>query len=444
MINIYLKEIKRNFLSWIIWTVALSGIITLGMVFYPVFIEDNLIEQMEVLFNMPVMDTLMSAFGADVATFSDILGFYVTYGAIYNTLLGAIYSILLASNILSKEENNKTAEFLLTKPVTRMEIYWGKLLTYFTFLVILNIILFFVGMIDFELFKTENSLKVRIDQNEKTEIISAMENHPEAYKEIFTIEESTILNVVMPQLEKEIDKTDRQELEELGIEAGTISQMFKDLQDAESVSDFYDSVKSEPEKYMQMFNMDNMSREQFLKLIEQQEQEFYSYMEEVKTNPKSFMELFKQSPKAFMDQLKHKPLLIDKFISLYELNPNIENRVFVYYELDKYFVVSVYSFFVMLTFGAIGLLISILVKRGKSISTIAIGIALGGYFINLISNITREANFIGYISPFKFSDTEILSAGYGFEWWRLTYFIGLSVILFIISAVIYRRKDILI
>jgi preprotein translocase subunit Sss1 len=248
----------------------------------------------------------------------------------------------------------------------------------------------------------------------------------------------------MPQLEKEIDATSPQEFEESGIEAETIRQMFEDLQKAESVADFFDSIKAEPEKYMRMMNMSGMNKEQFLKLIEQQEQQFYSFLKDVKTDPQTFIELFKNTPNTFMSQLKGNQEQIDKFIRLYELNPNIENRVFVYYQMDKYITVSVYSLLVMLTFGAIGLFISLLMKRGKSISTIAIGITLGAYFINVISNMTQQANMIGYLSPFKFSDTNITSAGYGFEWWRLLYFIGLSLILFVASAVIYRRKDILI
>lgn len=444
MKHIYLKELKRNFKSWFIWTVALSIIITVGMIFYPIFMEGNLIKEMKALFETPIMNTLMAGFGADIATFSDLLGFFVTYGAIYNTLLGAVYSILLASNILSKEENNKTAEFLLSKPVTRNEVYSGKLFAYFTFLIAINIVLFFVGIVNFEIFKTDNSLKVRVDEDVKTEIVSVMEKHPHVYKDIFIIKESMIINAVMPQLEKQMDTTDPQTLDELGIEAGTISQMFKDLKEAQSISDFYDNVKSEPEKYMKMMNLTGISKEQFLNLIEQQERQFYDYLEEVRTNPQAFIELFQTSPQAFMRQLKGKPELINQFINRYEMNPGIEHRVFLYYEVDKYLVISVYSFLVMLTFGAIGLFISLLVKRGKSIWTMAIGITLGAYFINVISNMTKEADFIGYISPFKFSDTNVIVPDYGFDWWRLLYFIGLSSVLFIISAIIYRRKDILI
>ncbi len=444
MKHIYLKELRRNFKSWVIWTVALSIIITVGMIFYPIFMEGNLISEMRALFETPIMNTLLAGFGADIATFSDLLGFYVTYGAIYNTLLGAVYSTLLASNIVSKEENNKTAEFLLSKPVTRNEVYSGKLFAYFTFLIAINIVLFFVGIVNFEIFKTDNSLKVRVGEDVKTEIVSAMEKHPQVYKDIFVIKESMILNAMISKLERQADPIDPQTLDELGIEAGTISQMLKDLKEAQSISDFYENVKSEPEKYMKMMNMTGISKEQFLKLIEQQERQFYGYLEEVKTNPKTFIELFKTSTQAFMRQLKGKPELIDEFITRYELNSDIEHRVFVYYEVDKYMVISVYSLLVMLTFGAIGLFISLLVKRGKSIWTIAIGITLGAYFINVISNMTKEADFIGYISPFKFSDTNVIVTDYGFDWWRLLYFIGLSAVLLIISAIIYRRKDILI
>ena len=42
-------------------------------------------------------------------------------------VLGSIFAIVLSSNILLKEEYNKTAEYLLTRPLTRSEIFFSKL-----------------------------------------------------------------------------------------------------------------------------------------------------------------------------------------------------------------------------------------------------------------------------------------------------------------------------
>jgi ABC-2 type transport system permease protein len=105
---------------------------------------------------------------------------------------------------------------------------------------------------------------------------------------------------------------------------------------------------------------------------------------------------------------------------------------------------SCYAFLGTLLFGAIGLFLSILIKRGRNITSVTMGIVLGAYFIDAVSKISRQTYVIGYISPFKFIDQDVLRPGYGFEWWRLLYLIGLSVILIGSAMRIYNRKDILI
>ena len=52
------------------------------------------------------------------------------YGMIYAyvTIMGAVFAIMIGSGILAKEERDKTAEFLMVKPISRMKILLIKLL----------------------------------------------------------------------------------------------------------------------------------------------------------------------------------------------------------------------------------------------------------------------------------------------------------------------------
>jgi len=84
---------------------------------------------------------LLSAFDMDKLDFGDVFGYYSVEGYLFITLFGSIYTILLASGILSKEQGDKTIEFLLSKPITRKEIVTSKLLTFLTNIVILNLLL---------------------------------------------------------------------------------------------------------------------------------------------------------------------------------------------------------------------------------------------------------------------------------------------------------------
>jgi ABC-2 type transport system permease protein len=65
-----------------------------------------------------------------ISNFNDllsVLGFYAINNIIYMMVLGSIFAIVLSSNILLKEEYNKTAEYLLTRPLTRSEVFLSKL-----------------------------------------------------------------------------------------------------------------------------------------------------------------------------------------------------------------------------------------------------------------------------------------------------------------------------
>lgn len=82
-----------------------------------------------------------------------VLGFYAVNNVIYMMVLGSIFAMVLGSNVLLKEEYNKTAEFLLTKPLTRSEVFFSKLAVLFIHVIILNMITALAGFISMKLFQ---------------------------------------------------------------------------------------------------------------------------------------------------------------------------------------------------------------------------------------------------------------------------------------------------
>lgn len=68
---------------------------------------------------------MVSGLGADDISFAEVLDFF-TYVIPYITLFASIYAMLLGAGILSKEEDEKTIDFLLAKPVTRSAILSQK------------------------------------------------------------------------------------------------------------------------------------------------------------------------------------------------------------------------------------------------------------------------------------------------------------------------------
>ena len=114
------------------------------------------------------------------------------------------------------------------------------------------------------------------------------------------------------------------------------------------------------------------------------------------------------------------------------------------YSIYAYIVLCVYTYFLMLIFSSLGMFLSLLVKRGRVFIGAVVGIVLGTYFIEIISNVTESANFIGYISPFKYADKDVLWSGYGLEFWKSFFFIAGTLFFTLLSYKILRKKDIIV
>jgi len=206
-----------------------------------------------------------------ISNFSDllsVLGFYAVNNIIYMMVLGSVYAIVLSSNIILKEEYNKTAEYLLTRPLTRSEIFISKLAVISINIIILNLITSGVGII--------------------------------------------------------------------------------------------------------------------------------------------FIELVKKGS----------------------------------FSVSAFLILSLYTLLLNFLFGATGLFLSTIVKRPKPITTFCIGLVIILYFIFTISKITASIEKLGYLSPFKYVDTNVIDMAYKLNPVNLVYFIGISLLLLILSYRIYLRKDI--
>lgn len=149
--NIFLHELREYRKSTIIWTCSLMAIIVLLLSIYPAFSKEAEAFK-KVMEGFP--EPVKKALGLSVNSISSILGFYA-YCFIYITLCGAIQAMNLGTAIISKEIRERTADFLLTKPVTRIKIMTAKLLAAFTSLVITNIGYVAIASIMVSIVKTE-------------------------------------------------------------------------------------------------------------------------------------------------------------------------------------------------------------------------------------------------------------------------------------------------
>jgi ABC-2 type transport system permease protein len=157
--NIFFHELKAYRKSTIIWSVSLVLIIVLFMSFYPAFAKDAE-DFKKIMEGYP--EAIRNAIGFNLGNFFTILGFYC-FPLSFITLCGAIQGMNLGTSIVSKEVREKTADFLLTKPVTRATVLTAKLMAAFVSIVITNIVYLAVTIfIAFQVKIDDFSLKILI------------------------------------------------------------------------------------------------------------------------------------------------------------------------------------------------------------------------------------------------------------------------------------------
>jgi len=264
--NLFLKEMRRNMSSLITWLIVITVLITVTMSVYRTFMEN----QSKITGMLSLIPKGALQFKG-ISNFNDllsVLGFYAANNVIYMMVLGSIFAIVLSSNIVLKEEYDKTAEYLLTRPITRSEIFFSKIAVVGLNLFMLNLVTALAGFL--------------------------------------------------------------------------------------------------------------------------------------------CMELVKKGP----------------------------------FSITSFLILSLYTLLLNLLFGSIGLFMSTIVRRAKPITTIAIGMVLIFYFIYTISKITESISNIGYLSPFRYVDMNVVNPSYRLDFWHLAYFTGISLLLTGLSYRIYKRKDI--
>lgn len=157
--NIFFHELRAYRKSTMIWSVSLVMIIVLFMSFYPSFAKDAE-EFQKIMEGYP--EAIRNALGFNLGSFFTILGFYC-FPLSFITLCGAIQGMNHGTSIVSKEVREKTADFLLTKPVTRSTVLTAKLMAAFFSIVITNVVYLAVTIIMAFQVQTEDfSVKILI------------------------------------------------------------------------------------------------------------------------------------------------------------------------------------------------------------------------------------------------------------------------------------------
>ena len=139
------RELKINLKSFIIWTSILIGLFLVVFLVYPSIINSANIKMIDEMMKI-FPEEMLKAFNMDLSTIDSAFGWLKTEGFVFVLLITGIYSGILGSNILLKEESDKTIEYLNSVPVKRKNIVLNKILCGLFYIILMIVI---IGIFNF-------------------------------------------------------------------------------------------------------------------------------------------------------------------------------------------------------------------------------------------------------------------------------------------------------
>lgn len=134
------REMKINLKSFIIWTLILIGLFLIVYLMYPSIINSDNIKMMDEMMKI-FPEEMLKAFNMDISSMDSAFGWLKSEGFVFVLLIIGCYSGMLGSNILLKEESDKTIEYLNSLPVKRNKIVCSKVLASLIYIVLIVFIL---------------------------------------------------------------------------------------------------------------------------------------------------------------------------------------------------------------------------------------------------------------------------------------------------------------
>lgn len=134
--TIFKHEMKRNLLSLVIWSSAIAFMLAVSILIYP-----EMSKQMgEINDLFANMGSFSAAFGMDQLNFGEFGGYFGIECGNTLGLGGAFFAAIIGISALAKEEKERTADFLLAHPISRVRVIAEKYLAILAQIVILNLV----------------------------------------------------------------------------------------------------------------------------------------------------------------------------------------------------------------------------------------------------------------------------------------------------------------
>ena len=135
-------ELRQERASFLIWTGSIGFLLAICIFLFPEMKGE--MDGVSEMFSS--MGSFTDAFGMDRLNFGTLTGYYAIECGNVLGLGGAFYAALCAAGSLSKEERLRTAEFLLTHPVSRARIVTEKLISVLIRIAAMNLIVYGIAI----------------------------------------------------------------------------------------------------------------------------------------------------------------------------------------------------------------------------------------------------------------------------------------------------------
>ena len=140
--TILVQELKSQKWTVLIWSLSIGLLMMASILLYPEM-SSQMDDMTEMFSNM---GNFTSAFGMDKLDFGTMIGYYMVECGNMIGIGGGLFAAIIGISSLMKEERDRTAEFLLTHPVSRFRVVTEKLLSVVLIIVIMNLVVFVMAV----------------------------------------------------------------------------------------------------------------------------------------------------------------------------------------------------------------------------------------------------------------------------------------------------------
>lgn len=158
--NIFKWELRRTRKLLLGWTMAFVLLQLMYSSFFPSMVSEEGGLLLAKLNMLPKF--FLKMFGLENLDLTNILHYYAMQGQFIVMLIGSVFAVKIGSSMIVKEENDKTVEFLMAKPITRNSIITAKLFALLTIILIFDGTIMIANLIFFNVFNTSNTFDFKL------------------------------------------------------------------------------------------------------------------------------------------------------------------------------------------------------------------------------------------------------------------------------------------